>query len=156
LVLLKNLIQELTARLLEYQDCTPFVTSERVRLSCTRWTEFGGDRVLVLQPLETLRKWLFSRKSDHQDRRWVAVPSAAIKGEVLAFPDGLQRVPRRLVHGGHPRRHGCTASELIILTVFVLSWISYEFVLVAKSPLRRIFNLAPTVRKSLGGMPTFR
>jgi hypothetical protein len=43
--------------------------------------------------------------------------SAAVKDEVSAFPDGLQRVPRRLGHGGHTRRHGCRNPIVAILTV---------------------------------------
>jgi len=43
--------------------------------------------------------------------------SAAVKDEVRTFPDGLQRVPRRLGHGGHTR-HGCTNPIIVILTVF--------------------------------------
>jgi len=40
----------------------------------------------------------------------VAVLSAAVKGEVRTFPEGLQHVPGRSRDGGHPRRHGCTTS----------------------------------------------
>jgi hypothetical protein len=45
---LKNPIQGLTARVLEYKDCPPFVTSERQRLGCPRRIEFGCKRVFVL------------------------------------------------------------------------------------------------------------
>ena len=55
LVPLKNMIQGLTARVLEYEDRPPFVTSERQRLGCPRGIEFGRERVFVLEPSETLR-----------------------------------------------------------------------------------------------------
>ena len=123
LVPLKNAIQGLTARVLEYEDRPSFVTSERQRLGCPRGIEFGCERVFVLEPSETLRRRLFCGECDRQDRRWVAVLPAAVKGEVRTFPDGLQHVPRRLCHGGHPCRHGCTIPKIVILTVFVPSWI---------------------------------
>src|SRR5713101_6622918 len=55
LVPLKNPIQGLTARVLEYEDRPPFVTSKRQRLGCPRGIEFGCERVFVLEPPETLR-----------------------------------------------------------------------------------------------------
>ena len=55
LVSLKNQIQGLTARIFEYKDCPPFVTSEFQRLSCPRGIEFGCERVFVFEPPETLR-----------------------------------------------------------------------------------------------------
>ena len=111
LVPLKNQIQGLAARVFEYEDRPPFVTSERQRLGCPRGIEFGCERVFVLEPPETLRRRLFCGECHRQDRRWVAVLPAAVKGEVRAFPEGLQHVPGRLCHGGHPRRHGCTTPE---------------------------------------------
>jgi hypothetical protein len=51
----KNLIQWLTARVREYEDRTPFVTSERQRLGCPRGIEYRRERVFVLEPPETLR-----------------------------------------------------------------------------------------------------
>ncbi len=59
LVPLKNQIQGLAARILEYEDRPPFVTSERQRLGCPRRIEFGCERVFVLEPPETLRRRLF-------------------------------------------------------------------------------------------------
>jgi hypothetical protein len=53
-VSLKNPIQGLAARILEYEDRPPFVTSERQRLGCPRGIEFGCERVFVLKPPETL------------------------------------------------------------------------------------------------------
>ncbi len=53
LVPLKNPIQGLASRILEYEDRPPFVTSERQRLGCPRGIEFGCERVLVLEPPES-------------------------------------------------------------------------------------------------------
>ena len=52
---IKNPIQGLTARVLEYEDRPPFVTSERQRPGCPRGIEFGCKRVFVLEPPQTLR-----------------------------------------------------------------------------------------------------
>jgi hypothetical protein len=52
---LKNLIQGLTARVLKYEDRPPFVMSKRQKLGCPRRIEFGGERVFVFEPPETLR-----------------------------------------------------------------------------------------------------
>ena len=95
LVPLKNLIQGFTARVLEYEDRTPFVTSERQRLSCPRGIEFGRERVFVLEPPETLSRRLFRGECDRQDWRGVAMLPAAVKREVRTFPDGLQHVPEK-------------------------------------------------------------
>ena len=111
LIPLKNQIQGLTARVLEYEDRPPFVTRERQRLSCPGGIEFGCERVFVLKPLETLRRRLFCSECQCQDRRWVAALPAAVKCKVRAFPEWLQHVPGRLCHGGHTRRHGCATSE---------------------------------------------
>jgi hypothetical protein len=43
--------------------------------------------------------------------------TAAVKGEVRAFPDGLQHVPGRLDHGGHRRRHGCWLLHYYFLAI---------------------------------------
>src|SRR5579864_4196335 len=44
-----------------------------------------------------------------QNRRWVAVLSAAVKDEVSGFSERHQHVPGRTRDGGeHPGRHGCT------------------------------------------------
>jgi hypothetical protein len=59
LVPLKNQIQGLAARIFEYEDRPPFVTSERQRLGCPRGIEFGCERVFVLEPPEALRRRLF-------------------------------------------------------------------------------------------------
>jgi hypothetical protein len=48
---LKNPIQELTAKVREYEDRPPFVTSERQRLGCPRGIKFGCERVFVLESL---------------------------------------------------------------------------------------------------------
>ena len=108
---LKNPIQRLTARIREYEDRPPFLTSERQRLGCPRGLKFGCERVFVLEPPETLRRRLFRGERHYQDRRWVAGLPATIKGEVWAFPEGLQHVPRWLCHRGHPRCHGYTIPE---------------------------------------------
>jgi hypothetical protein len=55
LVPFKNPIQGLTARILEYEDRPPFVTSKRQRLGCPRGIEFGCERVFVLEPPESLK-----------------------------------------------------------------------------------------------------
>jgi hypothetical protein len=54
-VSLKNPIQGLAARILEYEDRPPFVTSERQRLGGPRGVEFCCERVFVLEAPETLR-----------------------------------------------------------------------------------------------------
>ena len=84
---LKNQIQGLTARVREYEDRPPFVTSERQRLGCPRGIEFGCERVFVLEPPKTLRRRMFRGECHCQDRRCVAVLPAAVKSEVRAFPD---------------------------------------------------------------------
>ena len=56
---LKDQIQGLTARVREYEDRPPFVTSERERLGCPRGIGFGCERVFVLKPPETVRRWVF-------------------------------------------------------------------------------------------------
>ena len=94
LVPLKNPIQRLTARVLEYEDRPPFVTSNSQRLGRPRGIEFGCERVFVLEPPDTLRRRLFCRECDRQDWRGVVVLSAAVKGKVRAFPQGHQYVPR--------------------------------------------------------------
>src|SRR5713101_5837958 len=55
LVPLKNPVQWFTARILEYEDGPSFVTSKGQRLGRPRRIEFGGERVLVLKPPESLR-----------------------------------------------------------------------------------------------------
>jgi hypothetical protein len=59
LVPLKNPIQGLTARIFEYKDCPPFVTSRRQRLGCPFGIEFGCERVFVLEAPKTIRRRLF-------------------------------------------------------------------------------------------------
>jgi len=61
LVPLKNQIQGLASRIFEYEDRTPFVTSERQWLGCPRRFKFGCELVLVLEPPEALRGRLFDR-----------------------------------------------------------------------------------------------
>jgi hypothetical protein len=51
----KNPIQGLAARILEYEDRPPFVTSERQRPDGPRGIEFGCECVFVLERPETLR-----------------------------------------------------------------------------------------------------
>jgi hypothetical protein len=68
LVPLKNLIQRLTARILEYEDCPSFVASERQRPNCPRWIEFGCERVLVLEASEILSRRLFCGEGECQNR----------------------------------------------------------------------------------------
>src|SRR5260370_42612372 len=94
LVPLKNPIQWLTARVREYEDRPPFVTSERQRLGCPCRIELHCKRGFVLEAPETLRRRLFCRERHRQNRRWVAVLPAAIKREVRAFPAGPPHVPR--------------------------------------------------------------
>src|SRR6266478_9791321 len=79
LVPLKNPIQGLAARILEYEDRPPFVTSKRQRLGCPHRIEFGCERVFVLEPPETLRRRLFGGWRPHQARRGVAALPAAGK-----------------------------------------------------------------------------
>jgi hypothetical protein len=56
---LKNQIKGLTARVHQYEDRPPFMTSERQGLGCPCGIEFGCERVFVLKPPETLRRWVF-------------------------------------------------------------------------------------------------
>src|SRR4029077_18694759 len=102
---LKNQIQRLTARVFEYEGCSPFVTTEGQRRGSPCGGPFGGERVFVLKPLDTLRRWLFCGECDRQDWRGVAMLSAAVKREVRTFPEGYKLVPRRPREGGHSRRH---------------------------------------------------
>src|SRR5258708_618756 len=108
LIPLKNAIQGFTTRVLEYEDGSPFVSSELQRPGCPCGIELGCERVFVFEPPETLRRRLFCGERHCQDRRWIAVLPTAVQGEVPAFPEALEHVPRRLCHGGHPRRHNCT------------------------------------------------
>jgi hypothetical protein len=89
LVPLKNPIQWLTTRVIEYENRPPFVTRERQRLGRPPGVEFGRERVFVLEPPESLRRRLFRGKCHCQDRRCVAVLPAAVKGEVRTFPEEL-------------------------------------------------------------------
>jgi hypothetical protein len=91
----QNPIERLTARVFEYEDRPPFVTSEGQRLRCPSGIEFGCQHIFVFQSPETLRR-LFCSERHHQDRGWVAVLQAAIKSEVSAFAERLQHVPGRL------------------------------------------------------------
>src|SRR5260370_30371108 len=91
---LKNPIQRLSARVLEYEDRPPFLTSNGQRLGRPRGIEFGCERVFVLEPRETLRRRLFCGECDRQDWQRVVVLSAAVKCKVRAFPEGHQYVPR--------------------------------------------------------------
>jgi hypothetical protein len=100
LVSLKNPIQGLTARILEYEYCPSFVTSERQRPGCPRGIEFGCERVFVLEPPETLRRRHFRGQCHRQNRRRIAMLPSAIKREVRAFPEEFQHVFRRRCHGG--------------------------------------------------------
>jgi hypothetical protein len=93
LVLLKNPIQRITARVLKYEDRPPVVTSERQRLGCPCGIEVCCERVFMLQPPKSLRGRLFRGEWNRKDRRWVAILSPAVKGEVPAFPEELQHVP---------------------------------------------------------------
>jgi len=68
LVPLKNMVQGLTARVLEYEDRPPFVTSERQRRGCPRRLQFGCERIFVLRSPQTLRRWLFGGRRYCQNR----------------------------------------------------------------------------------------
>jgi hypothetical protein len=78
---LKNPIQGFTARIVEYKDCSPFVTSEHKGLGCPRGIKFGGEGVFVLEAPKTLRRRLLCDERQCQDRRWVAALPAAVKDE---------------------------------------------------------------------------
>jgi hypothetical protein len=52
---LENPIQRITAGVLEYEDCPPFVTGERQRPGRPSGIEFRCERVFALKPPETLR-----------------------------------------------------------------------------------------------------
>jgi hypothetical protein len=93
-------IQGLTARVLEYEDRPPFVTSERQRLGCPRGIEFGCERVFVLEPPETLRRRLFRGERHRQDRRWVAVLPAAVKVKSAPSRMGSSTYPEGSVMEG--------------------------------------------------------
>src|SRR5260370_20181547 len=69
LVPLKNPVQWFTARILEYEDGPSFVTSNGQSLGRPRRIEFGGDRVLVLKPPESLMGRLLVGEADHHQRR---------------------------------------------------------------------------------------
>jgi hypothetical protein len=73
LVPLKNLIQRLTARVLEYEGRPPFVTSNGQWFGCPRGIEFGCERVFVLEPPDTLRRRLLCGECNCQDWRVVVL-----------------------------------------------------------------------------------
>jgi hypothetical protein len=58
------------------------------------------ERVFVLLPPETLRRRLFRGKCHCEDRRWTAVPPAAIKGKVRPSRSDSSRYPERSVMEG--------------------------------------------------------
>jgi hypothetical protein len=64
-------MQRLTSRVFEYEDRSPFVTTERQRLGCTYGIDFGCERVFMLQPPETLRRQLFCGEGHYEDGRRV-------------------------------------------------------------------------------------
>jgi hypothetical protein len=86
LAALKNQIQRVTARVCEYEDRSPLVTSERQRLGCPCGIDFGCERVFVLQPPETLRRRILCRQSHYKYRRLVVFLPATVKGEFHTFP----------------------------------------------------------------------
>jgi hypothetical protein len=61
---LKNQIKGLSARVHEYEDRSTFMTSERHGLGCPCGIEFGCERIFVLKPPETLRRWGFRSEGD--------------------------------------------------------------------------------------------
>jgi hypothetical protein len=69
LIPLKNPIQGLTARVLEYEYRPSFVTSERQRPGCPCGIEFGCERVFVLEPPHAGRRRLFCGERHYQNRR---------------------------------------------------------------------------------------
>jgi hypothetical protein len=66
-VSLKNPIQGLTARVREYEDRPPFVTSDRKRPGCPCRIEFDCERVFVFEPPETLRERLLRVDCQRQE-----------------------------------------------------------------------------------------
>jgi len=86
---IKDPIQGLAPRVFEYEHCPPLLTSERQRPGGPRRIKIGGERVLVLEPPQALRRRLFCGERYCQDREWVAVLPAAVKGELPAFPQSL-------------------------------------------------------------------
>ena len=66
---LKDQIQGLTARVREYEDRPPFMTSERQGLGRPCGIEFGCERKFVLKPPKTLRRWVFRSEFYCQDPR---------------------------------------------------------------------------------------
>jgi hypothetical protein len=80
------------------KDRSPPATSERQRLGCPHGIKLRCERVFVLKPPEALRRRLLWGECDRQDRGWAAALSAAVKGELRAFPQGLQHLPERLGH----------------------------------------------------------
>jgi len=108
---LKEQIQGLTARIVEYKNCPSFVTSERLWLGCPCRIGVRLRASIRARAAGDPEAKAVRRLALHQDRRWVAVLPAAVKSEVRACPQELQHVPRRLGHGEHPRRHGGTTPE---------------------------------------------
>src|SRR5260370_25935546 len=96
---IKDPIQGLAPRVLEDELRPPFVTSERQRPSGPCRIKIGGERVLVLEPPQALRRRLFCGERHRQDREWVAVLPAAVQGELPAFPQSLQHKSRTHRHG---------------------------------------------------------
>jgi hypothetical protein len=103
---LKNQIQRIAARVFEYEDRSPFVTSERQRLGCPCGIDFGCERVFVFQPPETLRRRILCRHSHYKYGRLGAFLPTTVKGEFHTFPQRYELVPRRDCPGKYHLRHG--------------------------------------------------
>jgi hypothetical protein len=103
---LKNQIQRITARVFEYEDGSPFVTSERQRLGCPSGIDFGCEREFVFQPPEILRRRILCRQSHYKYGRLVAFLPATVKGEFHTFPQRYELVLWRVCPGKYNLRHG--------------------------------------------------
>jgi hypothetical protein len=98
LIMLKNAIQGLAARIHEHEHGPPFVRDDLKRTSRPGRVKLVPERVFVLNSLKPLRRRMLCGERRHQDREWVATLPAAVKGETGSFPDGLEFVSRRHCH----------------------------------------------------------
>jgi hypothetical protein len=74
-----------TARDFEYEDRSPFGTSERQRLGYPCGIDFGCERVFMFQPPETLRRRILCRHSHYKYGRLGAFLPATVRGEFYTF-----------------------------------------------------------------------
>ena len=63
------------------------MTRERQRLGRPRRLKFACKRIFVLEASQTLRQRLPGRRSDDQERHWIAALPGAVKRESRSLAD---------------------------------------------------------------------